>query len=1131
MSLAIDFDNHIKVFNESMRGMQRILLVGTNYDMSKYPALAHKKWKCIYSTNRSDKIADIFSEPDRQVRPIYFLEEYNAAETKLDQNNPLLIYLNDSEDYSEDIDVDAEEDREQNIKGLRETLGTLLKSDVLVELVVVGYNPEDPREISSKDFYSLVRTLSDNRITFYGLSAKYHDDRYISALVGKGIAKVFTRDLGEALEKAKKVEESEDDFFDCDFDTDSQKNTVYIDHKPVTLNSNLCYDFGKYGRVLTIQEMNTGTISRMMQLDYFYQFLKRSPNEPQWYGYAPRNAFAIKRDFEQTLYSKVVIGLSESSEKPIILLGQTSSGKSIALAGLAYRMFQEHKYPVLFINNPDISFTPGTPAATALDNILKEIRDKGGKALVILDWSVYNLQRSNIVRKIATHYNNRGHKVLFVASALYSDKVGDRFYEFINSPIALSEVEKQQFKNLIIEKGKLPKEKVEKWLEINGNESGLLSMLYRLVYELHPQLEQGVKHEITQALQDTRDSIYELGDPVPLKRQLNSIALQLIKLGLVSIEDTSPDNDKKEQIVNNLQPFSEALAVATLFKLRMPMTMAMHLLNIPECENKQSYRDVVFNAPWLYYAMDDDKYAPGAYYVSFRDPMDARIYLRSINKSEIDKMHIVANIIAAVVNKKDAFFNDEIRFLEHLIRLVGPNSEDLSVRNEWYSTYGAGSVHIIESLAKLREAGIVEPLLVAQEITYIREFYGSDKNPNYTERIEWLKKAIIIARELLDMTTHPNVDTAYWQQNLIDSITVESIFSELQLERCYKEQPLIASKQNAILSTYKQRRDMLTNIIYDQPENSYAYTALLSCFMEEYANATDSIEMVKDTAKIMEIIDITATSVTSVEENEYYQKKKADFLMIFDRISGSDRAERYFGELIEMGSGVGVYLKASAILRRSGIKYSAPISNQAKLICKEVLDILEKEEYVSIIKYHAACQYMRLQLSWLCYNGNPLFAEERQLTAITDEQWEKLYQICDEFKNNIINRNKECSCKAVIYYVMALAAAQLNQFDRAVDIWREVQEDDFYDLGRQYTWHILCTSEGNPKIFNGTFNVRRPLQERRIHIKEMNRAVIYPSLQSIGKSDTSGDAPGLCIGTSYRGFSAFSKDWKKRREH
>ena len=57
------------------------------------------------------------------------------------------------------------------------------------------------------------------------------------------------------------------------------------------------YDFTKYGRVLSVAEMFPGTITRSMQVDFFYQFLKRSPNSPQWYGYAGRNGFAVKRDY------------------------------------------------------------------------------------------------------------------------------------------------------------------------------------------------------------------------------------------------------------------------------------------------------------------------------------------------------------------------------------------------------------------------------------------------------------------------------------------------------------------------------------------------------------------------------------------------------------------------------------------------------------------------------------------------------------------------------------------------------------------------------------------------------------------------------------------------------------------
>ena len=201
----------------------------------------------------------------------------------------------------------------------------------------------------------------------------------------------------------------------------------------------------------------------MMQTEFFYQFLKRSPHTPQWYGYAKRNSFAVPREFEDELYEKVHDGLEKNSETPVVLVGQTSSGKSVALAALAFRLFQERKYPVLFVNNPDVTFAKHSAAALALDNILKEIRDNGGRAIVILDWSVYNLQRSDTIGRIAYQFNNRGQNVLFVASAMTAVAETTR-YVTVSAPIDLTASEKNRFKDLLVEKGKLPRNKVEQWM-------------------------------------------------------------------------------------------------------------------------------------------------------------------------------------------------------------------------------------------------------------------------------------------------------------------------------------------------------------------------------------------------------------------------------------------------------------------------------------------------------------------------------------------------------------------------------------------------------------------------------------------------------------------------------------------
>lgn len=1134
MASTINFDNYIKRFCDTMRGVQRILFVGEGFDIRQYPALAAQDWKCIYTTSRDAGFADAFSLADRQVRPIYTKKAYDAAATKLDRMNPLCVYLKGCDSFDNDPDdLDLEIEREEDAKALKETLATLLKSDLLVELCIIGYNPFNQNDYSSKDMYSLMWTLSDNRVTFFGLNADQETDRYISSLVKKGIATVFEQDLGEALEKNNVTQRGDTDgFTPVVLESNDFKTTVYINDQLVQLNQNLCYDINKYGRVLTLQEMATGTISRMMQVDFFYQFLKRSPNAPQWYGYAGRNRFAVRRDYEQELYDAVIDGLENNRETPVLLAGQTSSGKSVALAALAYRIFQEHKYPVLFINNPDITFSADSPAGIALDNILKEMKDHGGCILVILDWSVYNLQRNHIIDTLSRNYNNRGHKVLFVASAMYADKVTDN-YRIVQASPTLTEKEKKAFKELLVEKGKLPRHKVEKWMQQNSDVDGLLSMLYRLVYDLHPQLELGMKQEISKALDDTRESLKELGNPIFAQRQLSPIAEQLMKLGYSLPEQPENPVDAKEQIMASLQPFSESLAVASLFKLRMPMTMAMHLLNIPECDNRQQYRDVVFNAPWIHYAMDDDEYAPGEYYISFRNPMDARIYLESVNKSDADKMQIVAQVIRTMKGDKDSFYSDEIRFLEKLIRMIGPNSDDLSVKDRWYYTYGPGCIQVIDALAELRESGIVEPQLVAQEITYIREYYGSDLQMDIKKRVSWLEKAIRIAREVLEKIAHPNIDTAYWQQGLVDSITVESIFAELQLERCYSKAAedgiVLESTEMPLLYSYAQRSQLLQEIIRGQPENSYAYTALLSCFNAQYAQNPGDLEMFASMADILGIVDITASSIPRVENNEHYQAKKMEFYRLFDQVCGSTRTEHYFDELLNKGSAVGVYIKASIMVRKAGIKYNVALTERTKKACKQVLEVLENKRYTTIVRNHAAIQYMRLQLTWLYHNGKPVFERERQTTRMEEKDWIALYQICSDFRSNIIERQPECPYKATVYYIMALACAQLGDFEEASQIWRAVDEDDFYGLGRSYTWHVLSNAYGEPKLFTGTFNVPM-LQDNKIFIKDIQKPVFYRSLQSINKSASHGEAADLCIGTSYRGLSAFARNWKARRE-
>ena len=109
--------------------------------------------------------------------------------------------------------------------------------------------------------------------------------------------------------------------------------------------------------LLNVELLNEVKIPQNMYKDYFYMFLKNSVREPQWYGYS--YGFNIHRNFEDILYQKVKKGLENvgrPDNKSLLVVGQTGTGKSISLAAVAFKIFNEKKYPVIYINDPDVNF-------------------------------------------------------------------------------------------------------------------------------------------------------------------------------------------------------------------------------------------------------------------------------------------------------------------------------------------------------------------------------------------------------------------------------------------------------------------------------------------------------------------------------------------------------------------------------------------------------------------------------------------------------------------------------------------------------------------------------------------------------------------------------------------------------
>jgi hypothetical protein len=111
----------------------------------------------------------------------------------------------------------------------------------------------------------------------------------------------------------------------------------------------------------------------------FRQFLGAAEGRPDWEGLA--RGYAFSRDFEGNLEQRVQVstGQRRLPDRPVILHGATGTGKTTALASLAFRLARSRQYPVIFIDR-----RAGFAAQDAVDRLCQWAEDEGAPSSVVI---------------------------------------------------------------------------------------------------------------------------------------------------------------------------------------------------------------------------------------------------------------------------------------------------------------------------------------------------------------------------------------------------------------------------------------------------------------------------------------------------------------------------------------------------------------------------------------------------------------------------------------------------------------------------------------------------------------------------------------------------------------------------
>ena len=735
-------------------------------------------WSCVITTEREDGFGTDFAQGRN---PHRYLPSSDLPINIFSRENLPIIQLYGSvtdippelEDFDEDLRVRLL--KKQGEKILNRIMS---KMDIRSRLIVVGYNPDSDNDISLETFVLSCQEIQGGTITFFNSGCTVNEK--LRSFAEKNRFTWVDGKISDLLDDVSENYEIQDTPID-------DVNVFYKGQQPVFIKRSILSRSSNFARLLTEEKIREiRPLGRIQQSRWFYNFLNNSSDSPQWYGFLPQSDFYLKRSYEDVLLGLVRRllagkGINKGGwNTPIILEGDPGSSKSVELAAVAYKIFDEKINPVIYINGDNLLFSGQSNETQVLDELMQEVEQIGEKDtrfLIVWDSSSYK----NItvdVKQLAHELENRGRRFVLLCSAYsnmpsekenreyYSYDKGNQFEKtdkqtgvyyyagcyFVSATRTLEPSEINNLKSKATLYSVSDKSEINRiWSELEGN-TDIFEYFYRLIILLRPKLEAGLSKEQRLVNRYVRKqfSLFENKND----ESVSIFAEALKKAGIILDESTRKSIEEDE--VNedyDLERFNICIAMFSRFKLDTPYSLALKML----CKGNQNYFGAskeydnyeLFNLlttqiSYIHYCVQTD----GRYVFRFRSTLEAEIFLKNNFINEERQLKIVGEMIDHYVENYLRF--NEVDFelknsIQSILKMYGPNTD--------YKGFWAEHPQYDQHLTILRK---LDPLakklhdmrtkyripdidrgMALIEISFYRELYGNlwDKLKGYSRTL------------------------------------------------------------------------------------------------------------------------------------------------------------------------------------------------------------------------------------------------------------------------------------------------------------------------------------------------------------------------------------------------------------
>ena len=868
--------------------------------------------------------------------------------------------------------------------------------------------------LSAQDLYNFANRLGPGQLHLFSATADAIENSFIAALINRQLVTPHIETLNEFLEAGIQSGLLQD------FATSSTAGSHLI---PVG-NSFVPIDVAIWNRIIgTARPVDLDLLQPFEHattaLTYrrFRTFLGSSEGAPPWRAIA--SGMKLPRTYEKLLLKKVEAALNDPDDiAPIILQGQTATGKSLALTWLAQMLARSGKAAVLHQSRRH-----DRPNASEIEAYNLWVEGATGlKTVLIWDGMVNADDYFALHRQLRA----RGQRVLIIGSA-YLSRSGEAQH-FITAPIQLDKEEINAYTPWLKSYGiNLP--------TLNAKaDSSILAMLYRAIPETESGLRRGLALEM-RAAESGMESLSREHKQPETDARMTAIAAALIASGF-HIDTLAPADHSPEDLAalpvaerSTSEQLSAMLLTAGRRSLVVPLELALRVVGR---QGSQAIVDFVRQFDIFRWTED----ASGNQFLGVRTRLEAEL-LSKENLTDLTEIDVISSLIRHIQPQFGRRTSGgEVQFIVDLMDHIGPQSPEHGRYCRWYG-------ELADAFADQREqSGMSHPRLVLLEVNLMREFikWSQRDRENTRER----RLACLRNSEYLLQRTLEEDDNIAPRTRLNLYVELASSLGSQIYELVAQDNPSPAGLIEPILS---QLLDTVMRARAIDPENIYPVDVLAWV-------AKDTVPSGLLTPQVrFKLLADARASLDSIDPDDLspgQRSKYTDRQAEIARLLGeTDQEQSFVDQLKSIDDPSATYLLARRALDKR---------NNHETI-KSALSILL--EAPTNIRDDWKCARLILDLYWQDKTGKYPLRGERNTVAFKQEDWKECLDLLDSL------RGAATFDQYRISFLRGLALFHMGFINRCQTEFRELGSLGLDVSRRVHLTYLASNSNGNPTKYTG----------------------------------------------------------------